>query len=607
MSEHEPREEAREEEALTDEFKETDENEAAPCCESEAPQAADVPDAPAVPTDADETACEADESETVAGDEADDESDDDAPDASDEADDESDDNEPDASDESDTADEPDGKPESDGSASEADAHDADEPREFDFGEAETRLLALQQRLRELKIPTVIVIEGWSAAGKGTMTGELLEGLDPRGYSVHVRERISECEDGYPPLRRYWVNMPKAGDISIFIGSWYHDACEAAARSKRGARELDARLERINQMERMLACDGVLMLKFFINISEKEQKRRFKELEARKLTRRLVTKSDRAQNERYDEWRGVYNHMLAATDEPYSEWRVLPGKVKRECKRQMYTAVTEAFERAIALRESGERPWDVPELGEHEPPRVEPIPPLSDYETSRTLDEPYKQAMDAAKSKLRALQYELYRKGIPMVLAFEGWDAAGKGGAIRRLSSALDARGFTVVPTSAPTPEEKAHHHLWRFWRTLPRAGFITLYDRTWYGRVMVERIEGFCTENQWKRAYEELNLFERDLYENGAVVLKFWLQISSDEQLKRFIDRRDDPEKSWKITDEDWRNREKWPLYEAAVNEMLMKTNTKHAPWIVVEGDNKQFARLKVLNAVIAAAEARLK
>ncbi len=477
--------------------------------------------------------------------------------------------------------------------------------EFDFSEAEARLLALQQRIRGCGIPVVIVIEGWAAAGKGKMAGELIEGLDPRGYKVHVHQKGGD--KALPPLAKYWNAMPKAGDISIFIGSWYHDACAETVGSRKGARSFDARLERINLMEHMLECDGALILKFFINISEKEQKRRIKALEASKLTRRLVSKTDKAQNADYDEWRGVYNHMLAATGEAGAEWRVLSGKDKRECKKQMYTAVIGAFERAIALRESGERPWDTPSLGGYEPIRTAPIAPLCDYETARTLDEPYKQAMDEARKKLRDLQYELFRRDIPVVLAFEGWDAAGKGGAIRRLTSAFDARGFTVVPISAPTPEEKAHHHLWRFWRTLPEAGHITIFDRTWYGRVMVERLEGFCTENQWKRAYEEMNLFERDLTESGAIVLKFWLQISNDEQLRRFIARRDDPAKQWKITDEDWRNREKWAQYEEAVNDMLQKTNTRRAPWIVVEGDCKQFARLKVMNAVIAAIEARLR
>ena len=486
------------------------------------------------------------------------------------------------------------------------AGQADDKPAYDFGEAETRLLALQQQLRELGVPVVVVLEGWSAAGKGTMAGELLEGLDPRGYKVYVPERFSADEDEYPDMRRYWVNMPAKGGISLFIGSWYHAACAAAMRGKHARRELVGSLNQINLMEQMLCCDGVKVLKFFVNISKKEQKRRLKALEEHKATRGRVSKADWAQNERYDEWREVYNHMLSATDEPGAGWLVLPGKEKRECKRQLYTAMLAAFQSAIAEAQAKQRPWDVPSLTEHEPMHTELTHRLCDFDPAQTLDEDYKQALKAAQDELRKLQYELYRRRIPMVLAFEGWDAAGKGGAIRRLTSALDPRGFTVVPISAPTAEEKAHHHLWRFWKTIPKNGDIAIFDRTWYGRVMVERIEGFCTEAQWQRAYEEMNLFERDLTENGCIVRKFWLQISNDEQLKRFNARQSTPEKQWKITDEDWRNREKWPQYEQAVNDMLQKTNTHSAPWVVVEADNKQYARLKVLRTVIEAVKQRL-
>ncbi len=478
--------------------------------------------------------------------------------------------------------------------------------EYDFSRAENHLLSLQQELRALKIPVVILLEGWSAAGKGDMAGELLEGLDPRGYHVYVSERFGKEERSYPELRPYWVRMPKQGDVSLFIGSWYHPICAASVRNKQERRTFTARLEHVNQMEQMLVCDGVLMLKFFINISRKEQKHRLRALSEKKATRALVKKSDWAQNERYDQWQTQYNLMLAATNDNGAVWHVLRGEDRRECKRQLYESVIEAFQRAIAERRAGTRLWDVPELPGHEALPVTPISRLSAFNPNQTPGPDYKQALDEAQKKLRGLQYELYRQKIPMVLAFEGWDAAGKGGSIRRLTSALDPRGFTVIPISAPTAEEKAHHHLWRFWRALPEKGHIAIFDRTWYGRVMVERIEGFCTESQWRRAYEEINLFERDLAWNGAIIRKFWLQIDPDEQLRRFIARRDNPEKQWKITDEDWRNREKWPEYEQAVNDMLAGTHTRRAPWIVVEANNKQYARLKVLNSVIAAIEERL-
>ena len=220
---------------------------------------------------------------------------------------------------------------------------------------------------------------------------------------------------------------------------------------------------------------------------------------------------------------------------------------------------------------------------------------------------YEERLKELQKKMEHLHGELYRRRIPVVLGFEGWDAGGKGGAIKRLTSHMDPRGYVVNPTASPSDTEKAHHYLWRFWRAMPKAGHIAIFDRTWYGRVMVERIEGFCTEKEWKRAYGEINAMEQDLVNAGAIVLKFWMQIDKDEQARRFKARQENPKKQWKITDEDWRNREKWDQYEVAVEEMLEKTSMPHAPWIVVEGNDKYYARIKVLECVTEAIEKRLK
>ena len=221
-------------------------------------------------------------------------------------------------------------------------------------------------------------------------------------------------------------------------------------------------------------------------------------------------------------------------------------------------------------------------------------------------ETYKKRLKELQDKLMILHSELYRTRIPVILAFEGWDAAGKGGAIKRLTGALDPRGYEVHPTASPNDIEKAHHYLWRFWRDIPKGGHIAIFDRTWYGRVMVERIEGFCTEQEWKRAYKEINDMEATLANYGAIVLKFWLHIDKDEQERRFNDRMQDPEKRWKITDEDWRNRAKWDAYEQAVDDMLIKTSTTYAPWIIVEANSKYYARIKVLESVVQALEERM-
>ena len=234
--------------------------------------------------------------------------------------------------------------------------------------------------------------------------------------------------------------------------------------------------------------------------------------------------------------------------------------------------------------------------------------LSGIDLSKSLTkEQYKKELDGLQKRLGNLHNELYRLRIPVVLGFEGWDAGGKGGAIKRLTSHLDPRGYQVNPTASPNDIEKVHHYLWRFWNNMPKAGHIAIFDRTWYGRVMVERIEGFCSEAEWKRAYQEINEMESHMANYGAVVLKFWLHIDKDEQERRFKERMENPAKQWKITDEDWRNREKWDLYEQAVDEMLVRTSTTYAPWIVVEGNSKYYARVKVLRTVVEALEAKIK
>lgn len=236
-----------------------------------------------------------------------------------------------------------------------------------------------------------------------------------------------------------------------------------------------------------------------------------------------------------------------------------------------------------------------------------MPKLSEVELDKEIsEEEYKRELRHLQKKLNALHYRLYRKKIPVVIAYEGWDAAGKGGNIKRIAGALDPRGYEVHPIASPEPHEKARHYLWRFWTRLPKTGHIAIFDRTWYGRVMVERLEGFCSTNDWQRAYNEINEFEKELSQWGAVIIKFWVQIDKDTQLERFTERQNTPEKQWKITDEDWRNRDKWDQYEDAVNEMLQKTSTEYAPWHILESVDKKYARIKALKIVIAELEKAL-
>lgn len=313
-----------------------------------------------------------------------------------------------------------------------------------------------------------------------------------------------------------------------------------------------------------------------------------------------------------------------TDTEYAPWNIVEAVDRRFATAKIYAIVaqtlaekveearkrTAAKEKAAESAETGSIREDVAEMQQESMEKQdkkmkESILGKADLSLTYTKEE-YKERLKKLQKKMEKLHGELYRRRIPVVLGFEGWDAGGKGGAIKRLTEKMDPRGYVVHPTASPNDIEKAHHYLWRFWVDMPKAGHVTIFDRTWYGRVMVERIEGFCSRQEWQRAYREMNDMEKDLADAGAIVLKFWMQIDKDEQARRFQARQENPEKQWKITDEDWRNREKWDQYEAAVDEMLIRTSTPYAPWIVVEGNCKYFARIKVLETVVEAIEKRL-
>ncbi len=476
-----------------------------------------------------------------------------------------------------------------------------------MGDLREDLMALQQQIRALKIPVVIVIEGLSASGKGAMLGKLIEGLDSRAYQTHPVRRPNCVEESYPTMWRYWTQMPKRGHIALFCSSWYGELNKTCMAHEDDVPEiLPQRLNEIISMESQLICDGTLILKFFLHVSQQEQYNRLKKMEKKKSTAWHVVEQDHEQNKRYDEYMKGMDNLMSITNLKGAPWHILDATDLKACKRSIYETVIRSFKDVIHERKTGLRPWDVPMLPNLSPITSQGFPPLRTIDLHKELEAPYKDELKALTKKLKKLQEKLYRKDIPLAIAFEGWDAAGKGGAIYRLIKGLDARGFTVTAISAPTPLEDSHHYMWRFYHALPPKGHIAIFDRTWYGRVMVERIEGFCTQPQWQRAYEEINRFEKQWTDSGAILCKFWLQIDEEEQLTRFDDRAADPEKQWKLTDEDWRNRDKWPQYEQAVDEVLQRTHTAHAPWTVVEANNKKYARIKVLRTVINAIEKRL-
>ena len=371
------------------------------------------------------------------------------------------------------------------------------------------------------------------------------------------------------------------------------------------KELEKDFASIRAFEKQLTDDGMVIIKLFLKIDRKEQKKRFEKLLASKDTAWRVSKGDLKRNHDFKEYKAINEEMLRKTDADYAPWTVINATKKKEAKVAVYQAVIQAMEEAVARKELEEK-GSLEKKTEMKRETAESI--LAETDLSKSMPkEVYEERLKALQKKMEHLHGELYRRRIPVVLGFEGWDAGGKGGAIKRLTSHMDPRGYVVNPTASPSDTEKAHHYLWRFWRAMPKAGHIAIFDRTWYGRVMVERIEGFCTEKEWKRAYGEINAMEQDLVNAGAIVLKFWMQIDKDEQARRFKARQENPKKQWKITDEDWRNREKWDQYEVAVEEMLEKTSMPHAPWIVVEGNDKYYARIKVLECVTEAIEKRLK
>lgn len=409
-------------------------------------------------------------------------------------------------------------------------------------------------------------------------------------------------------------MPQKGRIAIYDSSWYRKVLIDRFDKKTKKSELADAYRSICSFEEQLTSDGMVIIKIFLAIDKKEQKKRFDKLLSSDETAWRVSEGDLKRNKSFDKYQKVNEDMLTRTDTEYAPWNIVEAVDRRFATAKIYAIVVQTLaEKVEEVRKQNRKKEEVNlRKDEEEYTNVwtgvekESVLGKADLSLTYTKEE-YKKRLEKLQKKMEKLHGELYRRRIPVVLGFEGWDAGGKGGAIKRLTEKMDPRGYVVHPTASPNDIEKAHHYLWRFWTDMPKAGHVTIFDRTWYGRVMVERIEGFCSKQEWQRAYKEINAMEKDLTDAGAIVLKFWMQIDKDEQARRFKARQENPEKQWKITDEDWRNREKWDQYEEAVNEMLIRTSTPNAPWIVVEGNCKYYARIKVLESVVEAIEERLR
>ncbi len=473
-------------------------------------------------------------------------------------------------------------------------------------ELKPAIKAMRERIGELALtakqaglPVIILLEGWGASGKGEIAGKIIAEIDPRFYKVYSVEAPAADDLRYPFIRRYWKMIPEHGKMAVLVRSWYREINIAAVEDNLNKRELDERTAEILEFERMLCDDGYLILKFFLRISKEEQEKRFRKLEQDEATSWRVTDADRYRHKHYDEYRSAFDVMLETTNTTEAPWYDVDATDIDAATLVVCSNIAARMERALGQLKEPERVQDEVRTS----PDIIPLPikKLCEVDTSPVYPEDlYHKRLDELQDELFELQNRLYRINKPAIVIYEGWDAAGKGGNIKRLTRGLDPRGYEVIPVSAPTQPEQNSHFLWRFWMRIPRKGHIAIFDRSWYGRVLVERVEGLCTETQWKRAYDEINRFERSLAACGMVIVKFWLHIDSETQLERFIERQNTPGKQWKITDEDWRNREKWGEYEICVNEMLARTNTEYAPWIIIGSNDKKYARIAALEAVIA-------
>lgn len=494
-------------------------------------------------------------------------------------------------------------------------------KEFDSAVPALReeLLQLQQELRKADFPVIVVFSGVDGAGKGETVNRMHEWMDSRWLVSNAYSHPSQEEAERPPFWRYWRDLPPKGQIGIFLSSWYSRPVVDYAWNKITTPVFDEKISRIQAFEKELVADGALILKFWLHMGKRDQKKRFKKLEKDPLTAWQVTEKDWQNWEQYKGFIHAAEKVILGTSSGGTQWTIVEGKDNRYCSLTVARKVRDAIRAHLETRNAQkkvlaeekaakqaaaakvEKKTQVVE--EATPAEAEVVRPetptiLSTLNMTQSLEKPaYKDELKKQQGRLNQLYRHAKAEGITSLLVFEGWDAAGKGGAIRRLTSALDARDYRVLPFAAPSDEENAHHYLWRFWRHLSRAGRVTIYDRSWYGRVLVERIEGFAREGEWQRAYAEINNFEEQLVEHGIVLMKYWLHITPEEQLRRFQERAEIPYKRWKLTDEDWRNRAQWAPYEIAVHEMVQRTSTTTCPWTLVEANNKYFARVKVIKS----------
>ncbi len=469
-----------------------------------------------------------------------------------------------------------------------------------------RLLELQYRALELaRFPVLIDFAGVDGGGKGSAVNMLNKWLDPRYLRTIGYRDPTEEERARPRFWRYWRDLPPKGRIGLYLSGRYSRPLIGRVHGGLSQQDFDDRLAEIIRFEKTLADDGVLLLKFWMHLSRDAQEARLKKLSADPALSYRVSDDDWRNHEHYDDFVAAAEKIITRTNRAEGPWTIVEGGDENYRHLRVGEVIAAELERHLTRHEreqnSGARPEPTP-AGLAAGTTVFDALDL----TLATKKREYGKQCRELQARLGELGRMAYDRDVATVLVFEGPDAAGKGGAIRRTVWSLDARTYRVHQFAAPTEEERAHHYLWRFWRRLPRAGHVGVFDRSWYGRVLVERAEGFASEAEWRRAYNEINDFEQQIVDRGFVLLKFWLSISNEEQLKRFEERQVSAYKHWKLTAEDWRNREQWDTYRQLGHDVVQFTSTQSAPWVLVEAENKHFARLKVLRTVIDYLERRL-
>ncbi len=462
-----------------------------------------------------------------------------------------------------------------------------------------KLGELQRECRARKIPVILLIHGPSLSGKGRVVAELVKHLDPRGFFVHTIKPPTDEENFRPFFWRFWQKLPANDRIAIFIRSWY-TAVFTRQKGFKSTKSREDLCRRIAVFERQLADSGAIIMKFYLRASEKELRKRFEDVDSNPETTWRITKQDWKSLQKYGRNTRIADDILTATHRLNTPWLVIPADNTRYAVLEALGMINVRLEAAVqgAVSKAGKAPSIIVNN------RHTDKPSLAGVDLNKSLDcETYEKELDDLQDRLHMLQHRVYRQRLPVAIVYEGWDAAGKGGNIRRLVAKVDPRGYDVTTVAAPSTLEKQHHYLWRFWINAPKAGHIAIFDRSWYGRLLVEKVEGFCTPEECERAYAEIVEMEKEWHDCGVVMVKFWLHISKEEQLRRFEARQNLDHKKWKITDEDWRNREKWDQYVAAIETMLDRTSTAFAPWTVVESNCKLHARVKALRRVVTAIE----